>query len=358
MDNLAFTSFRIGNLKIRNRFVMSAAVDGLAADLDARMKRYEALAHGSIGLIIAGRVLDKNESFEKVVEAVHKKGGKIAIQILSHLGLGFTPDADSAAASVVSPRSPIFSQVFPYGRHHEASESEVMDLVQDYARAARLALGVGADAVEVHSAHNSALMQFLSPLINQRTDSWGGPIENRIRVHQEVYRAVRSEVGDKVPILIKLGAEDPFPGGLTVEEGWIAAKLLAECGYDAIEVSQGLQDFRDMNRTPLRMGTLKISQEAYFRDWCRKIKQSIRKPTIMTGGIRSYELVHEMLSNNETDFIGMCRPFIKEPNLISRWQGGNRKKASCISCNKCGAGLMKGLPLACYVKEKWDFPSS
>ena len=110
-----------------------------------------------------------------------------------------------------------------------------------------------------------------------------------------------------------------------------------------------------MNRTPMRMKTLKISQEAYFRRWCNEIRASIKKPTIMTGGIRSYPLVHEMLSNGETDLIGMCRPFIKEPGLVNRWQRGDHRRARCISCNKCGSGLLRGLPLACYVKEKWDF---
>lgn len=358
MSDAAFTPCKIGNLEIRNRFVMSAAVDGLAGNLEARVQRYCAFVDGGIGLVIAGCVYDKNESFEKVVEAVHRQGGKIALQILSHVGLGFAPDADSPAASVVPKESPIFSKVFPYGKHHEAGEAEIMGLVDDFVQAARMAKGFGVDAIEVHSAHNSALMQFLTPLINQRKDQWGGPVENRVRVHKEVYKALRAEVGHDIPLLIKVGVEDPFPGGLKIEEGREAARLLAECGYDAIEVSQGLQDFRDaktLQGTPLRMGTVKISQEAYFRDWCKAVKEIIPKPTIMTGGIRSYELVQEMLARGETDFIGLCRPFIKEPGLVKRWESGDRRKATCISCNRCGVGLMRGMPLACYVKEKWDF---
>jgi len=354
MNDISFTPFTIRGLHIKNRFVMAAAVDGLASDIDARIRRYEKLAEGGVGLIIAGRVLGENESFEKVVEAVHKKGGRIALQILSHRGLGFNPAADSPAASLVSRESPIFSPMFPYGLHHEASESEIMDLIEDFVQAARMAVAFGVNAIEVHSAHNSALMQFLSPLINKRNDKWGGSIENRLRVHKEVYHAVRSEVSDRIPILIKLGGEDLFPGGLALEEGKAAAMLLAECGYDAIEVSQGLQDGRDMDRTPMRMGILKVSQEAYFRKWCKAIRSSIKKPTIMTGGIRSYPLVHEMLSNGETDLIGICRPFIREPDLVNRWQEGDRRRARCISCNKCGCGLARGLPLACYLNEKWD----
>lgn len=359
MSDLLFTPFKMGYLELRNRSIMSAAVDGLANNVDARIQRYAKLAEGGVGLIVAGRVLDKNESFEKVVDAVHEKSGKIALQILSHKGLGFIPDIDSPAASVVPKESPIFSKFFFHSKHHEAGESEIMDLIGDYARAARLAKHFGVDAIEVHSAHNSALMQFLTPLINQRKDKWGGPIENRVRIHKEVYKAVRSEVGERLPIFIKLGVADPFEGGLKFEEGKIAARLLAECGYEALEISQGLQDFRDVKAwggTPLRLGTVKITQEAYFRDWCREIKRSITKPTIMTGGIRSFELVEEMLANGETDLIGMCRPFLREPDIINRWQKGDRKKATCISCNKCCLSTMKDLPLACYVKEKWELP--
>jgi len=352
-----FTPAKIGGLEIKNRFIMSAAVDGLANNLDARIERYAKLAEGGVGLIVSGRVLNKNESFEKVVAAVHRHGGKIAMQILSHMGLGFDPTIDSPAASVVPKDSAIFSPFLPYGKHHAAGESEITSFIEDYVRAARIAKEFGVDAIEVHSAHNSALMQFLTPLINQRKDKWGGNIENRARIHGEVYRAVRAEVGAKMPIFIKLGVEDPFPGGLKFEEGRIAAKILAGCGYDALEISQGLMDFSDLKTwsgSPLRKGTINISQEAYFRNWCREIKQSINKPTIMTGGIRSYELVQELLANNETDFIGMCRPFIREPDLINRWQSGDRKKATCISCSKCCLGAAKNLPLVCYIKEKWE----
>lgn len=359
MGNIPFLPIKIGSLELKNRFLMSAAVDGMAADPIARAQRYAELAAGGVGLIVAGRVLNKEVGFGRVADAVHERGGRIALQILSHMGLGFEPKVDSPAASVVPEGIDIFSNVFPYGRHHEASDGEIEDSIASLARAAKLAKSFGVDAIQVHSAHNSGLFQFLTPLTNQRKDKWGGSVENRVRLHREVYKAVRSEIGPDIPIFIKLGVEDPFPNGLKLAEGITAAKLLAGCGYDAIEVSQGLQDFRDaktMAGTPLRMGTVKISQEGYFRAWCRDVKKAIDKPTIMTGGMRSFELVEEVLAGGETDMIGMCRPFVKEPGLVKRWEEGNRKKATCISCNKCGLGLMKGLPLACYVKEKWDLP--
>lgn len=360
MNDIAFQPFKIKKLEIKNRFIMSAAVDGLDNDLDVRIQRYKKLAEGDIGLIIAGRIIDKQESFKTVVETVHDNGGRIALQILSHKGLGFNPELDLPAPSVVREDSPIFSKVFPFGKHHEASEAEIEDLIEDYAKAARIAKDLGVDAVEVHSAHNSALMQFLTPLINQREDKWGDSVENRIRIHKKVYDAIRSEIGEEMPVIIKLGVKDPFRNGLSLEEGKTAAKLLAEYGYDALEISQGLQDFRDTKGwkgTPIRIGTLQISQEGYFREWCKEIKKVINKPVILTGGLRSYELINEILANNEANLVGMCRPFIREPSLIKRWRKGERKKATCISCNKCCIGMMKNLPLVCYIKEKWGISS-
>jgi len=358
MKVLPFMPIEVRGLRLKNRFVMSAAVDGMSGDLDRRIQRYAQLAEGGVGLIIAGRVLDRNESFEQVVSAVHKAGGKIALQILSRKGLGFDAKNDLPAAGVVPKESPIFNAICPYGPHHEATDGEIEAMINEYGSAARLANEFGVDAIQVHSAHNSALFQYLTPLVNKRRDKWGGAIANRIRIHKEVYDIVRAEVGERMPILIKLGVEDPFPNGLKLEEGKEAAKLLAEHGYDALEISQGLQDFSDAKTwhgTPLRMNTIRMDQEAYFRNWCREIKKIIKKPTIMTGGIRSFELIEEMLNGGETDMIGMCRPFIKEPGLVKRWQEGDHKKATCISCNKCGLALMKNLPLACYIKEKWSF---
>ena len=73
----------------------------------------------------------------------------------------------------------------------------------------------------------------------------------------------------------------------------------------------------------------------------------------MTGGLRSYELIEEIVNNNETDLIGMCRPFIREPGLIKRWKTGDHSKATCISCNKCLTEiLIQGLPLECYLDKK------
>jgi 2,4-dienoyl-CoA reductase-like NADH-dependent reductase (Old Yellow Enzyme family) len=167
-------------------------------------------------------------------------------------------------------------------------------------------------------------------------------------MHCEIYKAVRAEVGETFPILIKLGVEDAFKNGLQFKEGKVAAQIIAACGYDALEISQGLQDMemalknRDFQGTLMRMKINTVEEEGYFRDWCREVKLSIAKPKIMTGGLRSYDLVNKIAQDGETDMIGMCRPFVKEPNLVHRWQQGGLRKANCTSCNKCVMAIIKG----------------
>lgn len=357
MENL-FSVFKINSLTLKNRSVMSAAADNLNNNPEARLKRFATLAQGQIGLIISGgtrpHVIEK---WRDVIDVVHKNGGKFAIQLVVESGPGVfmgqaQDDKNSIAVSVLSEDSIYFKALTPfvsYGKHHEATEQELLEIINTYAKAAALAQEIGADAIQVHAAHQNFLSQMLSPLTNTRTDKWGGSIENRTRLHLEVYKAIRKRVGKDFPILIKLGLEDAVQGGLKFTEGKKAAKLIADYGYNAIEVSQGLQNYTDWNGTPMR--TINTEKdEAYFQDWCREIKQIISTPTILTGGVRSPKLIEQLIKNGTTDCVGMCRPFIREPGLIKRWQDGDLSKATCISCNKCLTEIfLKGEPLACYL---------
>jgi 2,4-dienoyl-CoA reductase-like NADH-dependent reductase (Old Yellow Enzyme family) len=362
MENVLFQPMTINQTIIKNRFVMSAAADNIR-DEDMRLKRFTELAKGGIGLIISGGMREAEVTkWRQVVEVIHAHGGKFAIQIVPSAGPGkaswSNEDKDMVAMSVLSSQHPYFNRVIQYGKHHAATEEELADIVQTYGRAASNAKAIGADAVQVHAAHQNFLSHALSPLMNLRTDRWGGSISNRTRIHREIYRVMRQAVGADFPILIKLGVQDALPGGLQFQEGKKAAELIAECGYDALEISQGLQDLGrameagDFQGTPMRTNIRRVTDEGYFRSWCREIKALISKPTILTGGLRSFELIEEIVKNHETDFMGLCRPFIREPGKIRRWQEGDHRKATCISCNKCVMALAKGLPLTCLLDQR------
>jgi len=227
--------------------------------------------------------------------------------------------------------------------------------IDSYAESASIAKRIGADAVEIHSAHQSFLSQFLSPITNTRTDRWGGCIENRMRIHQEIFAAIRAKVGNSFPVFIKIGVEDALPDGLKFVDGLEIASRLAANGYDALEISMGLQDFSKLYATGDWSGTSMQRKNNCYRNWTREIKKQVSVPVIMTGGIRSFESIEEMMNNHEADLFGLCRPLIREPNLISRWKKNDHRPAKCVSCNQCISEIyMKGNPLECFLGRKYE----
>lgn len=358
-----FEPININNLTLKNRFVLSAAHDNLDNNISTRIKRFSKIAAGQIGLIISGGTRpNRIPEWSDIISKVQKYGAKFAIQIVVESGPGIysgnaTPtNEDKIGVSELPLDHVYFKSMEPfvkYGKHHSASENELADIIQRYKDAALLAKKIGADAIQIHASHQNFLSQMLSPLTNLRQDRWGGSIENRTKLHREIYKSVRDAVGPDFPILIKLGVEDKIAGGLQFSEGKAAAKIIAECGYDAIEISQGLQNYQNWDGTPMHDNIFTPNDEAYFQNWCKEIKQIISKPTILTGGIRSFEVAENLVTSNTTDCIGMCRSFIREPALIKRWQEGNHQKATCISCNKCLTEIFfHGKPLECFLDLK------
>ena len=150
---------------------------------------------------------------------------------------------------------------------------------------------------------------------------------------------------------MKLGLEDGFSGGLDFQEGLAAAEILASDGLDAIEISSGLRG-RGYKHTEFRTGINRSDREGYFREWCRQVKSRVNIPVIMVGGLRSLDVVAEAVRDGTADLVSLSRPLIREPNLVARWQAGDRTPATCISCNRCMEALLKAKPFGCYYKPE------
>ncbi len=376
--NDLFKSVTLNNLEIRNRFVMAAAADNLSDELgrvtNSQVKRLSDIAKGGVGLIITGGIGvnesgrsskgspslssdDRIKDYKLLTQGVHENGGKIMAQ-LCHSGvwtstyqnkLGY----ESIAPSIL-PKDNNYhnnSLLGDVGNYHSASHDEIEITVQAFAKAAIRAKKAGFDGIEVHGAHDSLLSQFLSPVTNIRTDDWGGSVENRCKIHCSVGDSIRNMVGDDFPVILKLGVIDGIDNGLLLEDSKIAGKLALNNGFNLLEISQGLQGGK-FNETVFR--PVPKDGSGYFRDYCKDIKQSIGVDTILTGGIRSLDMVKDMITNKETDLIGICRPLIREPNLIKRWQSGDNDNSTCISCNKCVIALGEGKPLKCCVDIKYN----
>jgi len=261
--------------------------------------------------------------------------------------MGLLGDRDEHAIVAPSfvPNDPYFEKGY-----RAVTENEIWDIIRAFGDAAKRSREAGFDAVQLHGAHAYLLTQFLSPHTNRRDDYWGGTLEKRLRFHHEIYQDIRAKVGEDYPVLIKLGVEDGFPGGLGFGEGRMAAQLLAQWGFDALEISQGLRGKR-YEGTEFRSKINSVDREGYFRDWCKRVKSEVSVPAMMVGGLRTFELMEEIIQEGEADFISFCRPLIREPCIVNEWKGGQRHRATCISCNMCLGVIRKGEILHCAQQK-------
>jgi 2,4-dienoyl-CoA reductase-like NADH-dependent reductase (Old Yellow Enzyme family) len=389
--SLAFSAAQIGSLTLKNRLIHSATFECMAATdgsvTEALVKRYVNLAKGEVGLIIPGYlyVHPRGKCFEyqtgvsedkhvagltRLVDAVHRAGGVIALQI-AHGGrqcprkligqpplapVGFGRDPASLSKPVA------------------ATPTDIEQIIDAFVAAARRVRQAGADALQLHCAHGYLLNEFLSPFFNRRRDRWGGSPENRFRLLKEIIQAIRSEIGDTLPLMVKLNTDDftPQPG---IQPSLAAqyARWLADLGIAALEISSGTYytfhtvrgevPIDDLVRAlpwwmrPMAKMIFKNQvgpcrfEEFYHLAAAAMIKPAVgRVPLILVGGVRRLAEMERVLAEKKADFLSMSRPFIREPFLARRLKAGKSEAASCISCNKCFAAVFNGMPLRCYVE--------
>jgi 2,4-dienoyl-CoA reductase-like NADH-dependent reductase (Old Yellow Enzyme family) len=386
-----FTLGVIGPMKMKNRFVRSATAESLASD-DGKigeqyLRAYRNLAKGGVGLIIPGNyyvnrqgralprvpAIDSDEiipDLKKVVDSAHEYDARIVAQ-LNHGGrqcdpktLGMTPAAPSAVRDLVN-------NVKPRAMTH----GEIEDTVAAFGEAARRAKEAGFDGVQIHAAHGYLVNEFLSGHTNRRTDQWGGSLEKRMRFLIEVFKVIRSTVGPDYPILTKINSEDYIKRGVTLSECVAVCRKLDEMGIAAIEVSggiaeRGLSTIKGDIPMDLVMGNRNVVErllvkfmEKSLRRWARfeegyflanaaEVKRNVKAPVIAVGGFRRRAMMEHALNSGQADFISMCRPFIRQPNLVNQMQKGDGDIISCTSCNRCSLEmLVYHNPMRCYAAD-------
>ncbi|HEY5168064.1 MAG TPA: NADH:flavin oxidoreductase, partial [Thermoleophilia bacterium] len=277
--------------------------------------------------------------------AVHAAGGAVALQ-LAHAGCLGVPE--------VSGRDPIGPSALEtsggaIGRAME--RDELMAVTQAFASAARRARDAAFDAVQIHAAHGYLLSQFLSPYFNRRTDAYGGDTAHRARLLLEVVAAVRGEVGEDYPVLVKMNAADFLPGGLSVDDMLRVTGMLEAEGIDAVELSGGTGLEQGLSFS--RVGRPAPGEpEAYYEAAARRFKSEIGLPLMLCGGIRTFETAERLVAEGATDYISLSRPLIREPHLVARWRAGDRAPARCISDNGCFDPPEGCVGLVCAVEER------
>jgi 2,4-dienoyl-CoA reductase-like NADH-dependent reductase (Old Yellow Enzyme family)/thioredoxin reductase len=329
----------IGRLKIRNRIVMPpmatnyAAADGKVTDL--MIAHYEQRAAGGVGLIItegtcpdfpvgkgwpneAGIDDDKYiPGFKRLVDAVHKHGAKIAMQ-LHHAG--------REARQQFTGKQPVAPSSIPASGTadvpRELTVDEIKALVNCFAIAAARARKCGFDGVEIHGAHGYLIHQFLSLRSNKRTDSYGGDLANRSRFLLEVIGAVRSKVGADYPVWCRINAEEMGPKSISSEDLPAIAKMAEKAGCDAVHVSvYGLRTMTDVAGELL--------------PYAESVKKAVGVPVIAVG-FMSPEVGNMALLEGKADFIAMGRRLLCDAEIPNKLMEGRPEDiVPCIQCLQC-----------------------
>jgi 2,4-dienoyl-CoA reductase-like NADH-dependent reductase (Old Yellow Enzyme family) len=386
--SVLFEPGKIGNMELKNRFVRSATVELLCTDegriTDEYLRAYERLAKGGVALIIPGNfvvnplghnypkapTVDNDEVIDdlrRVVSVAHEHGAKIVAQ-LNHAGRQADPKLIGTKPVGPSPVRDKMSLVKP----KQMTEAEIVKTIEDFGEGARRVKEAGFDGVQIHGAHGYLINQFLSAYTNRRKDPWGGSMENRMRFLVEVFQAMRSRVGPDYPILIKINAEDFAETGVHPEECVVHCKKLEELGIAAIEVSGGIAE-KGLNtikgdlpmdlflegrglveRLVVRMmeGSLRKSAEfveGYFLPQAAIVKKNVSVPVLAVGGLRTRKMMEEVLESGQADYISLCRPFIRQPNLVKLLERKEGDPITCTSCNQCSVEILfQKKPMRCY----------
>ncbi len=363
-----FEEIEINGMRLRNRLVRSATwegmCDGEGLPTDKLCHCYAALAQGQVGLIITGYAYVSREgrqlpgqmgidtdcgegAYKRLTGAVHEAGGVVVIQLVHAGGQSTTAEAGRVPLAPSSLEAEQFPEI-----PEELTLSEIERIIKAFGKAARRAVRLGFDGVQLHGAHGYLINQFLSPHTNRRKDRYGGDISSRACFCLEVYEEVRRVVGKDYPVMIKLTGSDNMENGFTLEDALYVAHRLSDMGIDAIEVSSGTRASGEKN--PAREHIDSPYKEGYNVALAGRIKAVTACPVGAVGGIRSYEVAESALQRGLIDFAAMSRPLIWEPDLALRWQRGDMAPARCVSCNACFVpGLEEG-GVYCVVKKRWE----
>lgn len=360
-----FKPGKIGNLRLKNRVVMTAMGCGLAEENGIAnediIRYYEERAKGGVGLIITEvtRVEEKygtaipnqlavSEMYhighlEKLVKRIHKYGTKIFLQ-LHHPGRE-NKSAIIGGRQIVAP-SPIPCQIVNE-MPRELTTEECEALVKDFIKGAIFAQSAGFDGVELHGAHGYLINQFLSPISNQRTDKYGGSKENRFRFVQEIIQGIRKVCGRNFVISVRLSADEFFEGGLTIEDSVEIAKNLEKESVDVINVSSGIYE----------SGYTIIEPNTYKQCWkkhlAKTIKENISIPVIAVNNIKEPSVAESLLEENVCDYIGLARPLLADPFWAKKaYDGKDEDINPCIGCLYCILSVEMGERIKCAVNAK------
>ncbi|AHH19812.1 putative NADH oxidase [Nocardia nova SH22a] len=322
-----------------NRIAKAAMEEGLAGKGQLPDERSVALYRrwgaGGAGLLITGNVmvhaealtgpggivLDADsplEPFAAWARAGKAAGAAMWMQI-SHPGRQVQADMPGVVWGPSDIAVDIGRHSKRFGKPVAMTADQIRETIDRFTTTAQRAELAGFDGVEVHAAHGYLLSQFLSPLVNNRTDEWGGALENRARLLLEIVREIRSAVSPEFAVAVKLNSADFQRGGFDADDAHKVIGMLAGLGVDLVEVSGGSYESPAMNGRPADGRT--AAREAYFLELAEDLARTSPIPLMLTGGISRVDTAEHVLSKNVA-VVGMATALAVTPDLPTRWREG------------------------------------
>ena len=231
-------------------------------------------------------------------------------------------------------------------RYEVLTTTQIKVEVQHFAAAAKRAKQAGFDAVEIHAGHGYLISSFLSPAVNKRTDDYGGSTENRSRLLVEIIQAVRAEVGQHFPILVRLDAKEyRVDNGIVVDDFLITAKLAEQAGADALDISAYGNSSKSIAFTEAPL----VHEPGGFIPFARLAKKTVSIPIIAVGRIELQQ-GEDGLAAGDFDFVAMGRKLLADPHLPNKVHAGTTGLIRpCIYCYICVSQIFINQPMKCAV---------
>ena len=367
-----FREGQIGKLKIRNRIVMSPMMThfgGIMGEVTQQtIDHYVTRAKGGVGLIITGGTefypfptsrLDTyggglsiaedryKKGLAELTEEVHAWGAKIFVQ-LSHSGR-------TQSAASLKGYQPVSSSPVPATRPgarfptpRALTRGEIYEFIERWAQGAWRAKQAGFDGVSLHMAHGTLMTSFISPLLNQRGDEFGGSLENRVRFPMGVVSRIKEVCGSDFPVDVRFSADEFKEGGVTTKDSPLIGQKLVEAGADSINVSSAFYDNLHKSNDIMR------NQEGWKRYIWQAVKRGSNAPTIACGGLRHPGFCEQVLAEGDADFVGLGRSLLADPEWpLKAAQGKVEDIRHCISCLVCLQHVFATGADRCAVNPDW-----
>ncbi|SIO90694.1 NADPH-dependent 2,4-dienoyl-CoA reductase [Nocardiopsis sp. JB363] len=329
----------LGFTTLENRVIMGSMHVGLeeAPNGFERMAAFYAeRARGGVGLIVTGGIAPNPEGatytgsakltndeevaeHRLITEAVHRDGGRIAMQILHTGRYAFSEDSVSASA-VQAPINPFVP--------HALTDEEIERTIEDFARCAELAQRAGYDGVEVMGSEGYLINQFIAPATNKREDRWGGSFENRTRLPLEILRRVRERVGTDFIVIYRLSMLDLVPDGSTFDEVVELGRLVENAGADIINTGIGWHE--------ARVPTIATSVPRGAYTWItERLKKELSVPLVAVNRINTPEVAERIIADGQADMVSLARPMLADADFVAKAAAGAAEEINtCIGCNQ------------------------